>query len=309
MCCASCGITTDVDDIKLITCDGCDIVKYCSDKCQQEHRPQHDATCKERAAQLRDEILFQQPESSHLGDCPICFLPLSIDPQKSTFMGCCSKIICQGCAYANTLRQREENLEPACAFCRHPLPKTQKESEMNKMKRVEVNDPFALQYVGVKHKVEGDHEKAFKYWAKAAELGDAIAHYYLSIAYREGQGVEKDEKKELYHLEEAAIAGHPTARHNLGCDEWKKGRIKRAVKHWIIAANLGFDRSIQMLKECYKDGLVSKEGFAAALRALQAATDATKSSQREVAAKFYAPQKVHRGRWQQNSMHHSKENK
>ena len=286
MCCASCG-KSEVNDIKLITCDGCDIVKYCSNKCQQEHRPQHDATCKERAAKLRDEILFQQPESSHLGDCPICFLPLSIDPKKSTFMGCCSKIICQGCAYANTLHQNEENLEPACAFCRHPLPKTQKESEMNKMKRVEVNDPFALLHVGVKHKVEGDHEKAFKYWARAAELGDAIAHYYLSVSYREGKGVEKDEKKGRYHLEEAAIAGHPGARYNLAVNEVT---FERALKHLIIAVNLGCDRSIQMLKECYKDGLVSKEGFAAALRAHQAAADATKSSQREVAAKFYAPQ-------------------
>ena len=29
--------------------------------------------------------------------------------------------------------------------------------------------------------------------------------------YRNGLGVEKDEKKELYHLEEAAIGGHPDA--------------------------------------------------------------------------------------------------
>mmetsp|Transcript_26475 Transcript_26475/g.40020 ORF Transcript_26475/g.40020 Transcript_26475/m.40020 type:complete len:263 (+) Transcript_26475:44-832(+) len=226
---------------------------------------------------------YMTAESSHLGDCPICFLPLSIDPQKSTFMGCCSKIICQGCAYANTLRQREEKLEPACAFCRHRLPKTQKESEMNKMKRVEKNDPFALQYVGVKHKVEGDHEKAFKYWAKAADLGDAIAHYYLSIAYREGKGVEKDEKMEIYHLEKAAIAGHHLARYNLAMHEGGNGRYERAVKHLIISANLGHDKSIQKLKENYTDGHVSKEDFAAALRAYQAAMVAMKSPQREAA--------------------------
>ena len=47
--------------------------------------------------------------------------------------------------------------------------------------------------------------------------------------YREGTGVEKDEKKQVSHLEEAAIGGHPKARHNLGCDEWSNGRHERAA--------------------------------------------------------------------------------
>ena len=55
------------------------------------------------------------------------------------------------------------------------------------------------------------------------------------------------------------------------------------MKHFIIAANLGHDDSIQMLKRCYKHGLVSKDEFAAALRAHQAAVDATKSPQRDAA--------------------------
>jgi TPR repeat protein len=38
------------------------------------------------------------------------------------------------------------------------------------------------------------------------------AHYNLSIMYSEGQGNEKDLKKKVYHLEEAAIGGHADAR-------------------------------------------------------------------------------------------------
>eukprot|EP00984_Skeletonema_dohrnii_P022749 scaffold11856_cov96-Skeletonema_dohrnii-CCMP3373.AAC.1 len=57
------------------------------------------------------------------------------------------------------------------------------------------------------------------------------------------------------------------------------------MKHWIIAAALGHDGSLDALKDRYKDGLVSKEDFAAALRAHQAAVDATKSPQREEAEK------------------------
>jgi len=111
------------------------------------------------------------------------------------------------------------------------------------------------------------------------------AQFNLSVMYRKGQGVEKDEKMELYYLEEAAIGGDPYARHALGCDEEENGRFKRAVKHWIIAAKLGHDDSIQSLKEMYRSGGVIKEDFASALRGHQAAVDATKSPQRELAEK------------------------
>lgn len=30
----------------------------------------------------------------------------------------------------------------------------------------------------------------------------------------------------------------------------KNGRADRAVKHWVIAANMGHDQSMEMLKEC-----------------------------------------------------------
>jgi len=174
-------------------------------------------------------------------------------------------------------------MQQACPFCRHPTATTLEESNKNKMRRLEKNDPVAIREIGTKQYSNGDHERAFEYWTKAAELGDAVAHFKLSIMYRGAGGVEKDEKKGWYHLEEAAIAGHPTARYNLGCYEERNCRYDRAVMHWIIAANLGHDGSIQALKKCYKHGDISKEDFAAALRAHQAVVDATKSPQRDAA--------------------------
>ena len=285
-CCASCGIA-EVDDIKLKDCDACDLVRYCSDKCQQDHRPQHEAMCKERAA--KDEILFRQPESSHFGDCQICLLPISLDTDNSFMMSCCSKLVCNGCLYANMRREFEGRLQHACPFCRQPQPKTQAEADRNEMRRIEANDPVAMQQLGSKRYREGDYGSAFTFYTKAAELGDVDAHCQLSTMYRKGEGVEKDEEKETYHLEEAAIGGHPLARYNLANNEWRNNnRIERAVKHYIIAANLGDDRSIKQLKECYAHGLVSKEDFAAALRAHQATVDATESPQREASAKAKA---------------------
>ena len=87
-----------------------------------------------------------------------------------------------------------------------------------------------------------------------------------------------------YIIWKRAIAGHPDARYNLACIEGMNDRNERAVKHWVIAANLGHSNSIQALKVCYKHGAVSKEDFAAALRGHQAAVDATKSPQREAAS-------------------------
>ena len=55
------------------------------------------------------------------------------------------------------------------------------------------------------------------------------------------------------------------------------------MKHFIIAAKLGHDRSLTALEGGYGLGMVSKEDLAATLRAHQAAVDATKSPQREAA--------------------------
>ena len=85
--CASCGIAGS-DDIKLKICTACYLVKYCSVKCQKDHRKQHKKECKKRATELEDEILFKQPESSHLGDCPLCCVPLPIDDKKSVSHSC-----------------------------------------------------------------------------------------------------------------------------------------------------------------------------------------------------------------------------
>ncbi len=273
----------EIEDVKLKKC-ACGLVKYCSVDCQKNHRPQHKKMCKKRLAELRDKDLFTMPEDSHYGECPICCLPLPIDNSKSTDTPCCSKRICHGCCYANQKREIELGLEMRCPFCREPMPKSQEEARKNIMKRIkENNDPVAICRMGKGHHYEGDYETALKYLTKAAELGDIEAHYLLSIMYDLGQGVEKDSKMEIHHLEQAAIGGHPHARYNLGWEEWNNGRFERARKHFIIAANLGDHDSLNCLKDLYAEGHASKEEYADALGAYEAAVEATKSSDREKA--------------------------
>ena len=79
---ACCGIA-QVDDINLEDCGDCQSVSYCSDKCREIHRDQHEAECKQRKAELHDKELFEQPDGTHDGECPLCFLPLPLKTTKN----------------------------------------------------------------------------------------------------------------------------------------------------------------------------------------------------------------------------------
>ena len=205
LCCANCGVA-EVDDIKLEDCDGCDLVKYCSDGCREGHREQHGEECKRRLTELHDKELFSQPDGSHHGECPICFFPMPLDGTKYGFWTCCRSYICHGCVYANRKANR-------CQFCRTPSASAEETSKRN-MKRVKANDPAAISFMGVIRHNEGDYDSAMKLFSRAAELGNFHAHYMLGNMYMDGDGVEKNEKKAVYHYEKAAIGGHPYARHN-----------------------------------------------------------------------------------------------
>ena len=278
VCCANCGMA-GVDDIKLEECDGCDLVLCGSEWCRVVHREQHDQERKKRQAELlHDNKLFREQERSHLGECPLCFLPMPFDAEKSAFYSCCSNSVCNGCVYSHNVKSGSKT----CPFCREPLGNDE-EWEKRLMIRIKAGDPAALSEMGTKRVNEGDYDTAFEYWTKAAELGDAESHYQLSHLYMSGEGVEKDEEKELYHLEKAAIGGHPDARYNLGCYEGRNGNIERAVKHFIIAATLGFEMSMKMLWAEFRDGNITKEDLDTTLRKHQAAIDEMRSPEREAA--------------------------
>ena len=180
--CANCGIA-QVDEIKLEDCGGCDRVKYCGDKCKEEHREQHEEDCKKRAKKLRNDDLFTQPDGTHLGECPICFLPMPIDPQKRLFRSCCSNFICMGCIVAQLMSNITELREGGrCPFCREPAAEDEEDRvrvSSRLMERVNANDPVAMRELGRRRYNEGEYDSAFDYYTKAAELGDIDAHFLL----------------------------------------------------------------------------------------------------------------------------------
>ena len=278
VCCANCG-AAEIDEIKLEECNGCDLVKYCSNECREEHLEQHEEECKNRKALLHDRKLLTQPDETHLGECPICFLPMPLDPAKSMFSSCCSESICNGCFYANSISNLHDKMKALrCPFCREVADDDENDKRMTE--RIKANDPAAMSYMGGMCYNKGDYNGAFEYYTNAAELGDLEAHFKLGVMRHQGKGVERDEEKAVYHLEQAAIGGHHLARNNLGWYEERNGNMGRAVKHYIIAANLGYEDSMKTLWAMFKEGYVTKEDLDATLRSHQAAIDAMKSAQR-----------------------------
>jgi len=227
---------------------------------------------------------MQQPDGTHLGECPLCFLSMPIDLGKSIFWTCCSETICNGCIHANYMSNINDKVKAKrCPFCREPAPRGKDEANKRVMKRIKANDPDAINYMGAQRYDQGDYDAAFNYATKAAELGNAAAHYQLGIMFGDGEGVEKDEEKAVFHFEKAAIGGHPQARHELACYEGRNGNAKRAVRHLIIAANLGNVGSMKALWGAFNEGDITKEDLDATLRSHQDALNAMKSAQRDAA--------------------------
>jgi TPR repeat protein len=100
-------------------------------------------------------------------------------------------------------------------------------------------------------------------YARAADLGSSYAHCHLGLYYNQ----RGDLKKEKYHYEAGAMAGHETARSTLGTMEAESGNMDRAVKHWSNAASAGHYPAMHTLITFFKMDYVSRESIDSTLAA------------------------------------------
>lgn len=61
----------------------------------------------------------------------------------------------------------------------------------------------------------GEYDKAFEYYQKAAEKGYALAQFYLGLCYHNGEGVEKNLSEAVKWYRKAADQGHAEAQNAL----------------------------------------------------------------------------------------------
>ena len=241
-----------------------------------------------------DEELFKHPPNPY-GDCPICFIRLPTLDIGRRYMSCCGKIICSGCVHAPLYDDQGNEIDnEKCPFCRVSFLESDEETiEIERLnKRMEAKDPVAIFNLGVYYRdgmngLPQDYNKALEFMHRAAELGLANAYSSIGSAYNNGEGVEVDKKKAVYYWELAAIGGNVLARRDLGNEEIYADNMDRAVKHWIIAAGTGDDKSLEQIKLMYSNGDATKEEYTKALLSYQIYLSEIKSSQRDKAAAAY----------------------
>ncbi|EJK53771.1 hypothetical protein THAOC_26717 [Thalassiosira oceanica] len=285
--CANCG-KQGSDTVKLKNCNACRLVKYCGVDCQKAHRKQHKKTCKQRAAELKDEQLYSQGHERPEGDfCPICTLPIQLpENDHSVFEPCCMKTVCHGCSVS---AERRGMLK--CPFCRTPLSGNDAKNLAMVRARVKKKDPVAINCLGENYGhgtlgLRKDIRKAVELWTEAAELGSIRALYNLGVSHLHGCGVQGDTKKAVEFFERAAVQGHIESRHNLGCIEGRKGNHDRAVRHLLISAMMGEKKSVDAIKISFMRGLATKDQYAEALKGYQDAVREMESPERLEAMKF-----------------------
>ncbi|EJK56720.1 hypothetical protein THAOC_23342, partial [Thalassiosira oceanica] len=154
--------------------------------------------------------------------------------------------------------------------------------------RVAKKDPVAINMLGEKYYqgrlgLQKDLKKAFDLYTEAVELGSIDALFNLAESYYFGKGTKEDKAKSIQFYEKAAMQGYVLARHDLGWLEWK-GNHDRAVKHFLIAANMGYEDSVEAIKRMFMRGQATKEQYADALKGYRDAVEEMKSRDRDEAS-------------------------
>ena len=295
--CANCG-KAESDDINLKRCTACKMVKYCSRDCQVAHRSKHKKPCKQRAAELFDEELFNDPPEGP--ECPICMIPLPLDISHTRFNVCCGKVICLGCVHAQMKEDLRNGKDAGfCEFCRAPPSTTDEEIVERLKKGVERNDAtamkqLALDYIFGHRGLQKDSVQAIELFRKAGENGCASAYGELGKIYCgsferfQREEVKVDNKKTKHYWELAAIGGDMGSRYNLACFEKRNSNRTRASKHILICAKAGFEPCLQTVKLDFKEGYITKHEYAGALRAYQKQQGDRKSAMRDEALVYNA---------------------
>ena len=112
-------------------------------------------------------------------ECPICMIPLPLEEDGITFMQCCGKTICCGCALKSMAADVKNGVDPfkigMCAFCRQ-APIYSKNQVKALKKLMKMNNPKAFTHMATRYQrgdgVMQSETKALEMRIRAAELGE-----------------------------------------------------------------------------------------------------------------------------------------
>ena len=238
------------------------------------------------ARNLQERLMASGHERPEEDRCPICFdlieLPIS---KHARVKVCCMKRVCNGCIFA----ARQRGMNDICPFCRTPVPTDEASMLAMIRKRVGKSDAGAIYFLGQKYffgerGLAKDVPRAIELWTNATELGSIDAHHELGVTYYTGDGVEEDRPRGIHHYQQAAMRGYARSRHSLGViEEDESGNYNLAVQHYMISAKMGYEDSLNAIKDMFKEGHATKAQYAEALLGYREAVEEMKSPQREEA--------------------------
>ena len=111
--------------------------------------------------------------------------------------------------------------------------------------------------------IEQDDRKAVKWYQELAKSGDANALCNLGVCYSIGKGVKQDYKKAVFYYAAAAAKDHAEAIYDLGiCYSRGDGveeNDEEAVQWFEKAAHLGDENAQCILARCYLEGIGVEE--------------------------------------------------
>ena len=255
----------------------------------EAHPPDDVVDAADTAPQNLQQRLMAEGHERAEGDfCTICFLPIEIPVEPHSMVKpCCMKRVCTGCILA----ARQRGINDKCPFCRTRLPRDDASILAMVQRRVEKGDAEAIsclgeQYYSGGHGLAKDVPRAIALWTEAAELGSLDAHFQLGDTYYDGNGVEEDEPRGTHHWQQAAMKGHAVSRHNLGAVEFEEGNYELAVQHYMISAKMGYERSLNAIKDMFMTGNTTKAQYAESLMGYRDAVEEMKCPQREDAKRL-----------------------
>ena len=158
----------------------------------------------------------------------------------------------------------ESGAKDLCPFCRTSPANSDEEDVKRVKKLMEKGNGGAFFVLGGCYSngtygMPQDHAKANELYLKAGELGCAEAYFNLGVVYRQGDGVEIDEKKAKNYFELAAMNGHVHARHNLGNNEYRTGNYHSQTEYIFTRLN---EVKPEMIEEATRKAREVAEKFA-----------------------------------------------
>jgi len=219
-------------------------------------------------------------------ECPICFVPLPIDDNSTSYRPCCGMIVCKGCIADQVQmfirdsgdEMQEEMIKALnqCMFCRTNM--YGKSDELNRA-AAENNRPEGMFRVGLLYLADENNQEGMKWLKRATVLGCGKAAEKIGDILLE----DDNETQARFYFNKAAELGRVQSFVKLGSIDLNRGNITTAMDNYRKAATCGVNSKslVQVLKRGFIAKYITREEYFSTLYKHYKANDEMNSESRK----------------------------